>query len=247
MRGNGCPASRQVRIHTMNHLGLEKPDLPSNVRSEYVIGATNLRMTEGILSAVDSWTLRTYLRASSLEYLPQWERELLIARNKSAYGSGMQADPGVCDWLKCKVPVPYQQLPSPWDLNVPKNGPTVEYLRSCLPEGERGDERLETAMREWALRLPSDIVIDDDLGRVDSEIMWHVAAVAGSIIETPSAETPLETADGSLRFLINDFPEEPFWTLEMRSKRVARFDDWPESWVLSPQVRPPASRGRKRK
>ncbi|TBW41419.1 hypothetical protein EYW49_00270 [Siculibacillus lacustris] len=50
--------------------------------------------------------------------------------------------------------------------------------------------------------------------------------------KTPSAEFPYEAEhEGKkLSIRINDFPEEPFYTLFVDLELAENFDDWPKNW-----------------
>jgi hypothetical protein len=51
-------------------------------------------------------------------------------------------------------------------------------------------------------------------------------------VRTKSAEFPFELrSDGQLwRIRINDFPDEPMYTLFIEHEEIESFDDWPISW-----------------
>jgi len=42
----------------------------------------------------------------------------------------------------------------------------------------------------------------------------------------------LDTEDSEFRIRINDFPEEPLYTLLKDGKALMSFDDWPNNWKI---------------
>jgi hypothetical protein len=83
-------------------------------------------------------------------------------------------------------------------------------------------------MGRWGCSVPQspgEVALDEGFIRA-------FAKISKLLIATGDPLEPFATLDRRVRFGINDFPDQPLWTLHREGGEPILFDDWPKSWRL---------------
>jgi hypothetical protein len=167
-------------------------------------------------------------RISALELLPARDRALVEERNKVVYAASNPPElVNLASWLDektLKITYPNESLRS--RMNDARYGPTAQFLYSGAPKTGDPFSVLATAMGRWGYsepQWPGEVVLDE-------RFIQAFAKIASSLIATGDPLEPYATPGREVRFSLNDFPDQPLWTLHREGSDPVLFDDWPKSW-----------------
>lgn len=166
-------------------------------------------------------------RVGSIEVLPERDRILVEERNKAVYSAELPPElRDLSSWLdKQLYNDNYPSTPPGSRLNDSRYGPTLQFLFSQTPKSGQPFEIVVNEMARWAKSRSSRVA-----GILDPAFIREFSKSSKTLIATGDPLEPFATPDRNLRLGVNDFPDQPLWTLYRQGRKAIQFDDWPSSW-----------------
>lgn len=174
-----------------------------------------------------AWEARMSARIGTIEVLPERDRILVEERNKAVYSAELPAElRDLNSWLdKQLYDSNYPSTPPGSRLNDSRYGPTVQFLFSQNQKSGQPFEIAVNEMARWVKSRSSRVA-----GSLDPAFIREFSKISKTLIGTGDPLEPFATPDGNVRLGVNDFPDEPLWTLYRQGRKAIQFDDWPSSW-----------------